>query len=55
MVNTKNPTLVRKQNPNNHNNNSGFANTLTIILVVTFVVGFVAGITYMLCRFLIGG
>ena len=49
IVNTKSPTLVRKQNPDNHNNNSGFANTLAIILVVTFIASFVAVITYTIC------
>ena len=49
IVNTKSPTLVRKRNPDNHNNNSGFANTLAIILVVTFIASFVAVITYTIC------
>ena len=49
IVNTKSPTLVRKQNPDNYNNNSGFANTLAIILVVTFIASFVAVITYTIC------
>ena len=49
IVNTKSPTLVRKQNPDNHNNDSGFANTLAIILVVTFIASLVAVTTYTIC------
>lgn len=51
----KNPTLVKKQNSTNHNQNSGFASTLSIIMITTFIVGFVAGITYILCKLWIGG
>lgn len=54
-TNEKNPTLVKKQNSTNHNQNSGFASTLSIIMITTFIVGFVAGITYILCKLWIGG
>ena len=53
-TNDKNPTLVKKQNSTNHNQNSGFASTLSIIMITTFIVGFVAGITYILCKLWIG-
>lgn len=54
-VNEKNPILVKKQNSTSHNQSSGFASTASIIMIVTFIVGFVAGITYMICKFMIGG
>ena len=54
-TNDKNPTLVKKQNSTNHNQNSGFASTLSIIMITAFIVGFVAGITYILCKLWIGG
>ena len=47
-TNDKNPTLVKKQNSTNHNQNSGFASTLSIIMITTFIVGFV-------CKLWIGG
>lgn len=50
MINGKNLVLSRNQE-----NNKGFVNTLGIALMVTFIVGFVVGITYMLCRLWIGG
>ena len=54
-VNEKNPILVKKQNSTSHNQSSGFASTASIIMIVTFIVGFVVGITYMICKFMIGG
>ena len=54
-VNEKNPILVKKQNTTSHNQSSGFASTVSIIMIVTFIVGFIAGITYMICKFMIGG
>lgn len=53
-VNEKNPILEKKQNLTSHNQSSGFASTLSIIMITTFIVGFVAGITYMICKFMIG-
>lgn len=50
MTNGKNFILTRSQE-----NNKGFVNTLGIVLMVTFIVGFVTGITYMLCKLWIGG
>lgn len=54
-TNEKNPTLVKKQNSTNHNQNSGFVSTISLIMITTFIVGLVVGITYMICIFMIGG
>ena len=50
---------LKKTNNNAHNgsnnSSSGFANVVMISLITTFVVGFIAGIVYMLCKIWIGG
>lgn len=49
--------LKRVNNNKNGSNNSsnGFVNVVMISLITTFIVGFIAGIVYMLCKIWIGG
>ena len=51
------PKVLKKTNNNqsNHTSSSGFANTITLALIVTFVIGIAVGIGYMLYKSAIGG
>ena len=51
------PKVLKKTNSNqsNHTSSSGFANTITLALIVTFVIGIAVGIGYMLYKSAIGG
>lgn len=51
------PKVLKKTNNNqsNHTSSSGFANTIILALIVTFVIGIAVGIGYMLYKSAIGG
>ena len=51
------PKALKKTNNNqsNHTSSSGFTNTMTLALIVTFVIGIAVGIGYILYKSTIGG
>ena len=52
---TSTNNLVLTKTPNTSINNNGSANIILIILLVTFAIGFVFGVTYVFCRLWING